>query len=194
MSRIPKLYGLVLAGGQSTRMGHDKGLINWHGKPQREYMADLLMPFCQKVLISCRADQLEEIEKRNYKGLPDIYPDSGPLGAILSAFTQKENVAWLIVACDLPLIDSQHLAFLCAHRNPAKFATAFAAADGLPEPLLTIWEPAASPVMRASFTAGFSSARQLLIENGIILLKPIRAEALSNVNKQEEAAEIRKII
>ncbi|MFT5737968.1 MAG: molybdopterin-guanine dinucleotide biosynthesis protein A, partial [Maribacter sp.] len=33
-----KIYGLVLAGGKSTRMGVDKGLITYHGLPQRDYL------------------------------------------------------------------------------------------------------------------------------------------------------------
>jgi molybdopterin-guanine dinucleotide biosynthesis protein A len=194
MSRIPELNGLVLAGGRSTRMGQDKGLINWHGKPQREYMADLLMPYCQKVFISCRADQKEEIEQGGYSALHDIHTDSGPLGAILSAFEQNENAAWLVVACDLPLMDKQHLEFLCAHRNQAVMATAFAGTDGLPEPLITIWEPTAYPVLKTSLTAGLLSARSALLKNEITLLSPVHQRALSNVNSPEETAEIRKFL
>ena len=53
----PVLNGLVLAGGQSLRMGFDKGNVNWHGKPQRYHMADMLKPYC-KVVFSCwRAGQ-----------------------------------------------------------------------------------------------------------------------------------------
>ena len=53
------LYGLVLAGGRSTRMGQDKSLISYHGKAQREYMADLLGQWCSRTFISCRGDQVE---------------------------------------------------------------------------------------------------------------------------------------
>lgn len=193
MSRVPELNGLVLAGGRSTRMGQDKGLINWHGKPHREYMADLLLPYCQKVFISCRADQKEEIEQGGYAALQDIYTDSGPLGAILSAFEQDKNAAWLVVACDLPLMDKQHLDFLCAHRNPAVMATAFAGTAGLPEPLITIWEPSAYPIVKTALTAGFFSARVVLLKNEITLLSPVYQEALSNVNTPKEMSEIRKL-
>ena len=65
----PPLFGLVLAGGKSQRMGEDKGLINYHGKIQREYMADLLDDICEETFISCRPEQAAEIE--HYPTLPD---------------------------------------------------------------------------------------------------------------------------
>ena len=45
----PELYGLVLAGGKSTRMGHDKSIITWHGIEQHYYMADMLKNICKKI-------------------------------------------------------------------------------------------------------------------------------------------------
>ncbi|MEJ2005277.1 MAG: NTP transferase domain-containing protein, partial [Cyclobacteriaceae bacterium] len=50
----PVVKGLVLAGGQSVRMGRDKGSIDYHGMPQREYAAGLLSKVCKEVLISAR--------------------------------------------------------------------------------------------------------------------------------------------
>ena len=59
---VPLLNGLVLAGGKSVRMGYDKSSIQWHGKEQRYYMADLLKQICKDVFISCRKKQKDEID------------------------------------------------------------------------------------------------------------------------------------
>jgi len=72
----PEINGLVLAGGKSQRMGFDKGAVNWHGKEQRYYMADLLKSLCNSVFISCRADQKNEINS-NYSSLADRRPLNG---------------------------------------------------------------------------------------------------------------------
>jgi len=56
-----KIYGLVLSGGKSTRMGEDKGLISYHGIPQRDHLYQLLNQDCDTTYLSIREDQKEEI-------------------------------------------------------------------------------------------------------------------------------------
>lgn len=184
----PPLYGLVLAGGYSKRMGTDKGLIDYHGKPQREYMADLLALRCESVFISCRADQLADIPSP-YQGLPDSFLNLGPFGAILSAFRAYPDAAWLVVACDLPLLDSATLQYLIQHRNPSRPATAFRSPDNaFPEPLITIWEPKAYPTLLQFMAQGYACPRKVLINTNTHLLQAPDPRVLTNVNSPEEKA------
>lgn len=186
---IPALAALVLAGGRSTRMGQDKGMLRWHGKPQREYLVDLLENLGLETWISCRTEQLPELAR--YRTLTDKEPDLGPLGGIWSALQMRPATAWLVVACDLPLLDLETLRFLVSHRNPEAAATAFRAPafqDGSPDPLCAIWEPQMMPVLEERMAAGKRCARKTLIQGGVHLLEPPRAEALQNANTPEEAA------
>ena len=57
MTSTAKLFGLVLSGGKSTRMGTDKGLIEYHGLPQREHLYHLLSKVCERTFISLRREQ-----------------------------------------------------------------------------------------------------------------------------------------
>ena len=187
-----KLNGLVLAGGKSTRMGVDKGAINWHGKEQRYYVADLLQPLCQDVFISCRSDQREGIDI-NYPVLEDTFTGLGPLGAILSAFREEPDRAWLVVACDLPLLDYATLEYLTAHRNTAAIATAFnSPGNEFPEPLITIWEPKSYPVLLSFLSQGYSCPRKVLINSEINLLQSPYPEALTNVNTPGEQEKVKR--
>ncbi len=184
---VPPLRGLVLAGGYSKRMGRDKGLINYHGKPQREYMADLLAPLCTEVFISCRADQAGDIPLP-YHALPDTFLDLGPFGAILSAFRAYPDSAWLITACDLPLLDAATLGYLAGHRSPSHIATAFYdPANTFPEPLISIWEPKAYPTLLQFLSQGHSCPRKVLINSRVHLLTAPDVKALTNVNTPQEA-------
>jgi molybdopterin-guanine dinucleotide biosynthesis protein A len=193
---LPPLYGLVLAGGKSVRMGFDKGTIRWHGTEQRYYMADLLKNICCDVFISCRKEQQHGID-HHYKMLLDTYPGSGPLIAILSAFQAKPDVAWLVIACDLPLLDLPTLQFLVQNRDAASIATTFKSPfDGLPEPLITIWEPASFEKLQAHISDGFNCPRKALIRNEaqVKILTPPNPDALMNANTPEDAKKVKEII
>jgi molybdopterin-guanine dinucleotide biosynthesis protein A len=190
----PVLNGLVLAGGQSVRMGHDKSTIKWFAKEQRYYMADILKGYCEDVYISCRAEQKQEIDM-SYNALPDTFTGLGPFGAILSAFREKPDSAWLIVACDMPLLGADTFDHLINNRNASSIATAYKSAfDGFPEPLITIWEPKSYPISLAYLAQGYSCPRKVLINSDTTILQPISADALSNVNTPEDFEKIKRQI
>ena len=186
--RTPPLHGLVLAGGRSLRMGRDKGSMVWHHKPQREHTADLLRPLCSEVYISCRAGQETELADAPYPTLPDTFAELGPYGAILSAFRQNPNCAWLVVACDLPLLDSATLRFLTENRQPQRVATAFQSPhDQMPEPLIAIWEPKSYAVLLSFLAQGYSCPRKVLLNTDTWILPAPDPAALTNVNTPDEA-------
>lgn len=189
----PPLYGLVLAGGKSQRMGEDKGAIVYHEKTQREHVAELLANYCEKVYISCRPDQVAQLEQeQTYPALGDTFYGLGPLGAILSAFRHQPDAAWLVVACDLPLLGKETLEQLIQSRAPEKIATAFKQPDEAewPEPLITIWEPKSYLTALQFLAQGYSCPRKILINNDIRLIASAFPESLKNVNTQEEKGQI----
>ena len=193
---LPKLNGFVLAGGKSVRMGYDKSTIQWHGKEQRYYMADLLQSVCADVYISCRNEQQDEIDPA-YKTLADTYTGLGPYGAILSALKAQPDKAWLVIACDLPLLDLATLKYLIQNRDVGMLATTFESPfDGLPEPLITIWEPASFPVLLSRLSEGISCPRKTLIRNKelVKILKASNPDALINANTPEDAQKVKEII
>ncbi len=190
------MNGLVLAGGKSTRMGTDKSVMQWHGTEQRYYMADLLRGLCNEVYISCRADQAEQIDKQ-YPVMVDTYSGLGPFGAILSAMTAHKDTAWLVTACDLPLLDAATLQYLLHNRDADTIATTFKSPfDGLPEPLVTIWEPKSLPLLLAFLSEGRSCPRKVLIRNEqqVKILNPPDPNALMNANTEDEARQARALL
>ncbi|WP_461451921.1 NTP transferase domain-containing protein [Mucilaginibacter sp.] len=189
----PVLNGLVLAGGKSTRMGYDKGSVNWHGKQQRYHMADMLSSLCNEVFISCRSGQ--EDTNTQYPTLEDTFTGLGPYGAILSAFREKPDCSWLVVACDLPLLDEKTLQYLVDNRNPSKLATTFGNGyEGFPEPLITIWEPKSYAVLLSFLAQGYSCPRKVLINTDPQLLIAPDTNALLNVNTPEELEKVKSIL
>ena len=194
-ANVPLLSGLVLAGGKSLRMGHAKDKINWHGKEQRYFMADLLKSYCNEVYISCRADQATEIVAAGYTPLPDTFLNMGPLGGILSALRFQRKAAWLVVACDLPLVNDSTLQQLVQNRDIEKIATTFKSPfDSFPEPLITIWEPRSYPVLLQYLGMDITCPRKVLINGDVNILNPAREESLMNVNSPEDAERATSIL
>lgn len=188
------MKGLVLAGGRSTRMGESKAKMNWHGKEQQYYLADLLNSFCEEVFISCREDQKEEIDPK-YQIITDQFPSVGPLEAMLSAFQKYPGHTWLVVACDLPLLDKQTLDFLIEERDQTKIATVFEnQEDHLPEPLIAIWEPRSFEMLKFYLQKQHRSLRKILIAENAKTIKAPNFGALINVNTPEEAKVILKVL
>jgi molybdopterin-guanine dinucleotide biosynthesis protein A len=179
---IPPLHGLVLAGGKSTRMQTDKGLLHYHKQDQRTHIYHLLENYCREVYVSCNAEQAPTLAgKLPY--LQDSFLNLGPKGGILTALQANPNVAWLTVACDLPLLTSETLQYLVSHREPTKMATAFYDPEGkFPEPLLTIWEPRSYVVLLQFLSLGYSCPRKALINSDVCLLHIPDVSELRNVN------------
>lgn len=185
-----KLYGLVLSGGKSTRMGEDKGLITYHDLPQREHLYHLLNKVCEQTFLSIRQDQEREIPN-SFNTIIDKDDFRGPYNGLLSAHIAHPEAAWLVLACDLPLMDKKALQELIAARNTEKIASAFADANNpLPEPLCAIWEPEALKQSIAYLEAGNGSCpRKFLINADVNLVFPEYKEVLLNANSKAEYKE-----
>lgn len=181
------VYGLILSGGKSTRMGNDKGLIAYHGIPQRQYLYQMAKRFCSEVFYSIRAGQETDFDN-NVNFIMDRDEYRGPLNGILSAHKTQPDVAWLILACDLPLFDEFALKDLLKARDSKRTATAYATRkSNLPEPLVAIWEPnGLKKVMDYMRTAKSSCPRKFLINSNVKLVYPKNDEVLYNANTLEE--------
>ena len=183
------LKGLVLNGGKSQRMGSAKSHINYHGKPQSEYEADLLKQFCTTTYLSTSQHSVTE-EGSSYESIPDTFIGLGPFGGILSAFRKDPNAAWLTVACDLPYLDKETVAQLVRARNTSKVATCFYNPEtDFPEPLITIWEPRAYPILLDYLAQGYSCPRKVLINSDIEMIKMADPIKMKNANTPEERVE-----
>ncbi|MGI9531997.1 NTP transferase domain-containing protein [Lutimonas sp.] len=182
------LKGLVLAGGKSIRMGTDKGLLDYFGKSQREYSIEMLEKLNLETFLSVRKEQ--NIEQKNV--IEDKFLGLGPFGAICSAFQHNPNTAWLVLATDLPYIDEKLIRQLMDHRDSSKVATAIKGkSKQFPEPLVTIWEPKAYPIMLQFLSQGISCPRKVLINSDVKLVE-VDDEFITNVNTPEEFSAVKK--
>ena len=177
------LFGLVLAGGRSTRMRTDKAALAISARPQLARAFELIVPRVTRAFVSVRADQAHEPLRAGFPQVIDGPIGRGPIAGIVAAQASCPEVAWLVLACDLPLLDGATLDELIAGRNPLRLATAFrSAVDGLPEPLCAIYEPHCREAILAYVAAARDCPRKFLTAHDVALLDAARPEALANAN------------
>lgn len=182
----PSINGLVLAGGRSIRMGQDKSMMEYHGMPHRDYLLHLLMAQKIPAYVSIRADQAETMTM-DHPVIVDRFEGLGPYGAILSAMMTAPDHAWLVVATDLPFVSGDTFEKLLSQRNPSRIATAFHNPEtGFPEPLITLWEPKAYPVLLSFLAQGNICPRKALINADVQIIHESNPKWLMNVNTPEE--------
>lgn len=186
------LHGLVLAGGQSRRMRQDKAYLVYDGAPQLRRAFDLVASVVARCFVSVRQSQHDDPLRAAFPQIVDRLEDRGPAAGILAALESHPGVGWLVVACDLPLLDPAALQTLVSSRASDADATAYISRfDGKPEPLCAIWEPSSRAALATSIERGDASLRRVLAQLRIHLIHPERDEALFNTNTPEEADAIR---
>lgn len=95
------MTGIILAGGKSTRMGMEKGLVMFKGKPLIRYALDVLIPLCDEILISSNSERYRHF---GHEIIPDEIPGIGPMGGIYSCLKQSKNELNLVLSCDMPFV------------------------------------------------------------------------------------------
>lgn len=197
--QIAPIQGLILAGGKSTRMGTDKGLLKYHGVSQRDYLYEQLStiftPFHDEkgVYISVREHQ----EIKDKHTISDTFVGLGPFGAICSAFQKNPNSAWFVIATDVPFVDKNLIRRLLEKRNPKKIATTLKGISTplndypFPEPLITIWEPKAYPILLQYLSQGYSCPRKVLINSDVEIVE-VDAHFIQNINTPSEYEKAKK--
>jgi molybdopterin-guanine dinucleotide biosynthesis protein A len=190
----PTIKGLILIGGKSTRMGTDKSELHYHGKPQKEFVRDLLVSQGIETFYSVQPFKSVESDAQVSEQIIDILPNLGPFGGICSAFQKDSNMAWFVLATDLPFVDENLIKLLLKKRNPEKMATAVKGKNKqFPEPLITIYEPKVYPILLEYLARDCVSPREVLINSDVEIVE-VDDELIRNVNTPEEYQEtIKKI-
>jgi molybdenum cofactor guanylyltransferase len=184
------LYGLILAGGSSSRMKRDKAALLYRGKSQLDRAFELAARHVKPVFVSVRAGQAQDPSRAHRPLIIDSVAGEGPIVGIRSALAAYPDVAWLVLACDLPFLGDAALSRLLAERDSSAMATAYRSAhDGLPEPLCAVWEPRAAAALAAYQAAGSECPRKFLMRHAARLVEPVDPQALDNVNTPEEYAQ-----
>lgn len=179
------LYGLILCGGVSSRLGQDKYLLLKDNKPLYKWWIDQLNPFCKKVFISCRKEQIPKIKADAI--IPDQSDDTGPLEGIYRAFQYNNEANWLVVAVDLVFINELHIQNLISHNQAPYDAIAYRNPNtGDPFPLCSIYRYTAASEIESQYHNMIKSPRLILQSVNTLMLEINEPKLLEGINTKND--------
>ena len=114
MKAEKQITGIILAGGKSTRMGTDKGLISYKNKTFVEHILSAIQPFVDEIIIISNLNSYDKFELKRYD---DLIKNAGPLAGIYTGLYYSNTENNLVVSCDVPLINKKILQKLIAQIN-----------------------------------------------------------------------------
>ena len=142
---------IVLAGGNSTRMGVDKSLLPFLGRPLIQHVCEQVAPHFDELLIAAGAGR-----KFDFLDAPvvcDELPKQGPLQAIASALAVSRHDLNFVMACDIPWVNVALLRDLLRGAKDCDCVVPITA-DGHYEPLFAVYRKSALPGMRQALQDG----------------------------------------
>ncbi len=113
--KYQEVTGIILAGGASKRMGKDKGLCDFKGKPLVQHSINILEPICKTILISTNNNS--GYKQFGFETVGDEFRNIGPIGGIYSSLKQSPNNDNLVISCDTPFLDGDLLKTVLSFRQ-----------------------------------------------------------------------------
>ncbi len=188
---LPDLKGIVLCGGESSRMKSDKALLQYTDLPQWKVMNRMLERFCDQVLISVNKHQRDRWCNHanfNLHEDKDKFGGKGPLTGILSCLEDSDQGCF-IAAVDYPLLKTEHLVALCNARDTKSEAVCFTV-EGRTEPLVSILESAAVAKLRKFAAEGGNSLNKFMSQIATAKMELPDMGFMLNINTQQEMSKL----
>ncbi len=152
-----RITGIVLAGGRSSRMGQNKSLMLFNGRPLISYAIETLRPLCDQVVISSNQPVYE------FTGCavwPDILPLQAPMIGIYSCLKRSQTFWNIFLSCDMPMVDPRLFGYLFSRRAGAD--TVIPVHENKMEPLCGLYSRKALPMLEKKIREREFSMQQLI--------------------------------
>ena len=187
---------VILAGGQSSRMGSNKALLEIGGRPLISILIDRILPVTDRILIS--SNDFSSYRFLDFPVIPDQFAGHGPLAGFHSAMTRNICSLYIMLACDLPNLKTpllQSLVSLAEGYDAAIPRTL----DGLAHPLCAVYRRTCLPCVEQALQRGANKVIEVLFENSLAVrwVGPDEGKFedadLANVNTPEDLRNLRDV-
>ena len=188
------IAAVVLAGGQSSRMGQPKALASFGGEPLAARVMARLKPQAGMLFLNVRGEDPALAALGAPLVLdPPRWRGAGPLAGVAATLSraQSEGFAFLATApCDAPFLPLDLVARLITPVRAGAGAAVAVSAFGL-EPMFALWPVAALEAVERALAAGRASPRSVLAELGaerVLFAEVVGTDPFANLNTPDEFA------
>jgi molybdopterin-guanine dinucleotide biosynthesis protein A len=194
--------GAVLTGGKSSRMGRDKGGLEWGGQPLWRHQLEVLRGVgAVELLRSCGAGG-DGLEEPWFRSVPDVVAESGPMGGIAACLAATDAPLLVVLGVDMPMVPGELLRRMASAATARCGVAVRREAEGgrwLWEPLAAVWPRGALGRVEAALAEGRLSLQRLMDElagEGMMRewVEVVPAEWLANANTPEEWAALGRVM
>ena len=168
------LSAVLLAGGESTRMGRDKATLEWRGVPLWAGQIEKLRALTSDIFVSARS--AVPWRPADVKLVIDKLPPRGPLSGVAASLATMETDCLLVLAVDMPFITLSHLRRVCDCAKPGMGAVPVV--NGKVEPLVAVYPKRSASIFAEALNGTDHSLQQVvrrLAELELIRELPIAA-------------------
>jgi len=190
LGRLAETTAIIMAGGNSGRMGADKSMLEVDGRPMIERLGAQLRGYFDQVIVSTN-----DAAKLRFLGLevvPDRLPGQGPLMGMASALGASANDLNFVVACDIPNVDLRYVRKIVDWTaSSGADAVVPTTGPGKHEPLFAVYRKSALAAMNKALSSG---ARKILDISPFCRLEYVdlgRADWLVNLNTPRQYEDFR---
>jgi len=191
----PDVCAVILAGGRSRRMGSNKALLDIGGKPLIQVLINRILPVTNRILIS--SNDCESYRFLDFPVVPDRFPDNGPLAGFHSAMLRDVCQLYIVLACDLPNLQTRLL------ENLVSMADGFDAAipctrDHVIHPLCAVYRRTCLPSIEQALERGANKVIETFLSDHSLTLRFVDPDEgefddadLANINTPEDLQRLR---
>jgi molybdopterin-guanine dinucleotide biosynthesis protein A len=173
--RIPNISAAILAGGGSRRMGRNKALLSFRGRPLVTRVYEILRPLFEDIFLV--TNDPGPFDFVPCPKIPDRVPGKGPISGVDAALRHSRNPYVLVVGCDTPFLSHSLLKLLAGKTQDADLV--IPCGPHGPEPLCAVYGKGCLPLIEESLLRGDFSLMALV---GRLRTRDIPAEEVAAVD------------
>jgi molybdopterin-guanine dinucleotide biosynthesis protein A len=184
MNAKNNITGIILAGGKSSRMGTEKGLILYKNKPFIKHIIEAMKPLVSNIIIICNT---RAYDRFGFKCYEDLIKNTGPLAGIYTGLNYSKTDNNLIVSCDIPLVNTVVLQKLIDQKNDAS-EVIHLQSQGKNMPLIALYKKSCGVIFKKELRQNQKKVQTALKKCNVktVVIDESLEQVTANINTPED--------